>query len=242
LPWRSIAAISVPARRDSAETLLHDVIRHRLARADRCIALPQRLLQQERKVGAKSCGDLVTPARRDVTNSFQPCAAQAAGDGILSAECGYRQRLHAVCFLAIHDDAAMDMPIHRPRADRGAGNRRTDGKALPRQRVTYHLHQRGLAAEQMRAAGDVKEQAMRGIQRHQRGEAVAPVGDGAQRLRVGGLVGIEHLYIRTDRAGIGQRQAGLKAEMGRGIIQRGNLQRVVLFGDDNAWKVTRVLF
>jgi len=72
----------------------------------------------------------------------------------------------------------------------------------------------------------------------ERREAVAPVGDGVQRLRIRGLVGIEHLYVRADRAGIGQRQADFKAETGCGIVQRGNLQRVVLFGDDNTWKLT----
>ena len=170
----------------------------------------------------------------DIADGFQAGAAQAAGDGAVGAERKYRQRLHAIGFFAVHDDAAMDMTIHRPRADRGAGNRSADGKALPRQRAAHHLHQRGLAAEQMRAAGDIEEQAMRGIQRHQRREAVAPVGDGVQRLRIGGFIGVEYLYVRTDRAGIGQRQADLKAETGRGIIQRVNLQRVVLFRDDDA--------
>ena len=76
---------------------------------------------------------------------------------------------------------------------------------------------------------------MRAIQRHQRREAVAPVGDGVQRLRIRGLIGIEHLYVRADRAGIGQRQADFKAETGRGIIQRGNLQRVVLLWRRRCW-------
>ena len=40
--------------------------------------------------------------------------------------------------------------------------------------------------------------------------------------------------MRTDGAGIGQRQADLQTEIGRGIIQRGNLQRIVLPGDDDA--------
>jgi hypothetical protein len=75
---------------------------------------------------------------------------------------------------------------------------------------------------------------MRRIQRHQRREAITPVGDGIQRMRVGGWIGIEHQQIRTDGAGIGQWQADLETEMGCGIIQRGNLQRVVLFGDDDA--------
>ena len=40
--------------------------------------------------------------------------------------------------------------------------------------------------------------------------------------------------MRTDGAGIGQGQADLKAEIGGGIIQRKNLQRVVLLDDDDA--------
>jgi len=103
------------------------------------------------------------------------------------------------------------------------------------------MHQRRLAAEQMRATGDVEKQAVRRIERHQRREAVAPVGDVIQCLEVGGFIGIEHLQMRTDRACIGQRQADLKAETGGGIIQRVNLQRVVLLGDDDAWFVVGVI-
>ena len=91
----------------------------------------------------------------------------------------------------------------------------------------------------MGAAGNIEKQAMRGIQRHQRGEAVAPGGDIAQRFGVGNLIGIEHFQLRTDRAGIGERQADRKTKMGGGIIQRGNLQRIVLPGDDDAGKTLR---
>ena len=64
-----------------------------------------------------------------------------------------------------------------------------------------------LAAEQMGAAGDVEKQPMRRIERHQRREAVAPVGDVVQRLAVGGLVGVVHRQFRTHRPRIGERQA-----------------------------------
>ena len=171
-------------------------------------------------------------------NSFQSGAAQAAGDGAVGAEREHRQWFYAIGFFAVADDAAMNMAVHRSRTDRCAGNRGADGKALPRQRAANHLHQFGFAAEQMRATGDVEEQAVRGIQRHQRREAVAPVGDGVQCLRIRGLVGIEYLYVRADRAGIGQRQAHFKPETGRGIVECGNLQRVVLFGDDDAGLVS----
>ena len=92
----------------------------------------------------------------------------------------------------------------------------------------------------MSAAGDVQEQPVRDVARDQRREAVAPVGDVVQRLGVGRFIGIEHRHMRTDGAGIGQRQPDLKAEMRCGIIQRKNLQRVVLLGDDDAGIVVRV--
>ena len=50
-------------------------------------------------------------------------------------------------------------------------------------------------------------------------------------------IGVEHFQIRTDGAGIGQRQTDLKAEPRGRIVQRVNLQRVVLLGDDDAWSV-----
>ena len=105
------------------------------------------------------------------------------------------------------------------------------------QRAAQHLHQRRFAAEQMGAAGDVEKQAMRGIERHQRREAVAPVGDVVQQVGVGGFIGIEYPYLRTDRAGIGERQADFEAKTRGGVIQRRNLQRVVLPGDDNAGRI-----
>ncbi len=74
---------------------------------------------------------------------------------------------------------------------------------------------------------------MRQIQRHQWREAVAPIGDVGQYLRIGDRISIEHLNVRTDRTGIGERQTWFKAELRRGIVQRGNLQRIALLGDDN---------
>src|SRR5205814_10065062 len=43
--------------------------------------------------------------------------------------------------------------------------------------------------------------------------------------------------LRTDRAGIGERQTNLKAEPGRRVVERKNLQCIVFFGDDNARQV-----
>ncbi len=127
-----------------------------------------------------------------IADGVQPGAAQAAGDGLISAEREYRQRLDRGGFPALPDDAAMEVISQGPRTDRGSGDRGADGKALPPQRVAQHLHQRRFAAEQMGAAGDVEKQAMRGVERHQRREAIAPVGDVVQQAGVGGFIGIEH--------------------------------------------------
>ncbi len=128
----------------------------------------------------------------DIADGFQPGAAQAAGDGLVGTERGHRQRLDRIGFLTIADDAAMGMTGHRPCAYRGAGDGGADGKTLRGQHVTHQPHHRGLAAEQMGAAGDVEKQAMRGIKRDQGREAVAPFGDVIQCLCVGNLIGIEH--------------------------------------------------
>ena len=85
-------------------------------------------------------------------------------------------------------------------------------KPCARQRSAHRLHQRCFAAEQMGAAGDVEKQTMRRIERDQRREAVAPVGDVVQCLEIGGRIGVEHLHMRADRARIGQRQADLEPE------------------------------
>jgi hypothetical protein len=173
-------------------------------------------------------------AAGDIADGFQPGAAQASGYRAVGAERRHRQRPDRIGFLAFTDDVAMDMTRHRPRAHGSAGDGGADGKALRGQDVAHQPHHRGLATEQMDTAGDVEKQAMRGIQRHQRRETVAPRRNGVQRLGVGGFIGIEDLQLRTDGAGIGQRQANIQAEMGCGVIQRGNLQRIVLLGDDNA--------
>jgi hypothetical protein len=75
---------------------------------------------------------------------------------------------------------------------------------------------------------------MRRIERHQRRKAVAPIGKRIQSAGVGGFIRIVHLQLRTDGAGIGKRQADVKAALCGPLVQRNNLLRVVLFGNDNA--------
>jgi len=162
-------------------------------------------------------------AGSDIADGFQAGTAQTGDHGRIGAERRYRQRADRIGFLALRHDAAMDMAGQRPRADCGAGDGGADRKTLRSQDVAQQPHHRGLATEQMHAAGDVEKQPMRGIERHQRRETVAPTGDGIQRVSVGGLVGIEHPELRTDGAGIGERQADIEAEPRGRIVERKNL-------------------
>ena len=75
---------------------------------------------------------------------------------------------------------------------------------------------------------------MRQVERDQRRETIAPVGDVIKGFGVGDRIGIEHRQFGADSAGIGERQTDLEAAARRDVIEGINLQRVVLLGDDNA--------
>ena len=195
--------------------------------------------QQGREVAAEARGDFVRRARGDIADGFQPGTAQAGCDRRIGAERGHRQGIDRLGFLAVLHDSAGASARQRARANRCTCNRRADEKAMPGQRAADHSQQRGLATEQMGTAGNVQEQAMRRIERHQRRETVAPVGDIVQDFGVRDLIGIEHHQFRTDGAGIGERLPGLKTATRGLVVESINLQRVVLFGDDNAGNVIR---
>ena len=194
-----------------------------------------------REGGAEPRGDLVARAGGDVADGLQTGAAQAVDDCLIRAERGDRQRADGFRLLTVGDDAAMDMPCHGARTDRGRGDRRTDDKTLQGQGIAQQSEQRGLAAEQMGAAGDVEKEPMRGIERHQRREAIAPVGDVVQCLSIRRFIGVVHLQMRTDGAGIGERHADRKVLARGGIVERVDLQRVVLLDDDDAGSIARAM-
>src|SRR5579859_6728711 len=86
----------------------------------------------------------------------------------------------------------------------------------------------------MGAAGDVEIEPMRRIECDQRREAVAPVGDVMKRFRIRRLIGVVHLQMRTDGAGIGERQPDREAVTRRRVIQRIDYKRIVLLDDNDA--------
>ena len=75
---------------------------------------------------------------------------------------------------------------------------------------------------------------MRRIERHQRREAVAPVGDVVERLAVGGLVGVVHREFRAHRPRVGERQPDVEPGADGDVVDGVKQDRIVLFGDDDA--------
>ena len=101
---------------------------------------------------------------------------------------------------------------------RGDGGTRRQAEAgHARQQI---VAQRGLAAEQMRAAADVEQDAVGRIDGDERRIAQAPVGDGVEQAGVGGRI-LRHGDERgMHGARLRQRQAGAQAEPLRRRIDR----------------------
>ena len=93
----------------------------------------------------------------------------------------------------------------------------------------------------MGAAADVQKQTVRRIERHQRREAVAPVGDVLEHFGVRRHIGIEHPQVRTDGPRIGERQSRIEVEARRRVIEGIDDECVVLLGNDDARFVARLV-
>ena len=93
--------------------------------------------------------------------------------------------------------------------------------------------ERRLAAEQMRAAGDVEQQTIRRIEPDQRRIAVAPVGDGFEQTPVGLRIGVHDRQAWIHGARVGEPHADLKSEPRRAVGQRGDALRALDRGDDD---------
>ena len=87
------------------------------------------------QAGAEARRDFMPATRSDLANGLEPSTAQPANNSFIGAERCNRQGTDRLRFSAIADDAAMDMVAQRPRAGRGAGDRRADRKTLRSQHM-----------------------------------------------------------------------------------------------------------
>ena len=92
----------------------------------------------------------------------------------------------------------------------------------------------------MRAARDVEQDAVRRIDRDERGVALAPVGDVVEELAVACRVLGDDGKIRITRAGFGERQARPQPQGFRPRIDRDQVLGIAaLAGDDERARIMR---
>ena len=137
-------------------------------------------------------------------------------DGTIGTERGNRQRGNRLFLCARGHDASVGATRERARGNRRSGDRGLDLEAAPLNEAgTCHPSMALLAAEQMRAAGHIEQQTRAGIERDQRRETFAPIGDGNEQLPVGALIRLDHRQGRMPRPRIGQRQSGHETDRRR---------------------------
>ena len=168
------------ARDRIGKALLGHRRRHRQARRDRLVGAAERLIEAEQQRLAEARGERRARTRGEIGDALRPevfrsatisasMRSAAIGSGSTAASVSPRGTMPV---FAIARDA--------PGAADRVGDRDARAKTLMREPRDQIAGQRRLAAEQMRAAGDVEQQAVRRIEADQRRVAVAPVGD---RLR-----------------------------------------------------------
>ena len=113
---------------------------------------------------------------------------------------------------AAGNDAVAVEACRRPGGARRGGEAGADVKTLLEKAGKNLVLHGALAAEEMRAAGDVEEQPVLAVNRHQRRIAVAPVGKPFEQAAVSFRVGLHHIDRRVHGARIGNAHAALQFE------------------------------
>ena len=221
------------ARDRLGKALLGHRGRHRQARRDRLVGVAQRLIEAEQQRLAEARGERRARARGEIGDAGQAGGFQVR-DGLgIDAQRRDRQRQHGRFGFAARDDARLAIARDAPGAADRVGDRDAGAQTLLREPRDQIAGERRLAAEQMRAAGDVEQQAIRRIEADQRRIAVAPVGDGFEQTPVGLRIGVHDRQLRIHGAGVGEPHADLEAEPRRAVVQGGDALRALDRRDDD---------
>ncbi len=207
--------------------------RQRQARRDRLVGIAQRLIETEQQRLAEARGERRARTRGEIGDADEAGRFQIRGGLGIDAQRRDRQRQHGRFGFAARDDAGLAIARDAPGAADRVGDRDAGAQALLREPRDQIARERRFAAEQMRAAGDVEEQAVRRIEADQRRVAVAPVGDIFEQAPVGLRIGLHHRQLRIPGAGVGQPHADLEAEPCRAVGQSGDALRTLDRRDDD---------
>ena len=221
------------ARDRLGEALLGDIGRDRQARRERLVLAAERAVELAQQVGAEAGGERRARQVDDVADALQADARQRRDRLGRQPQRRERQRREqARARRPARRSHGCEMRRGPGRADgrRDGGARREAEARHAREQVVAQLC---LAAEEMRAAADVEQDAVGRIDGDERRVALAPVGDGVEQARVGGLV-LRHGGERgMHGARLRQRQAGAQAEPLRRRIDRDQHVGIAALADND---------
>ena len=215
------------------EALLLPVIGQRQARRERLCAMAQGRIEGCDHAGAKARRHLRAFAAGHLPHRFEAGAAEGVGGYVIKVEGRDGKRRYHLGFFAGGYDGAIAVAGEGARRNRGSGHGAAHGKALGLQALADPVEQRLLATEEMGRTGHIQQKATRAIERHVRGEAVAPVGDAGEQFQIIGFVCRHNLQRRQHGARIGQRLADGKTQRGGLAVHGGKTQRIVHLGHNH---------
>ena len=187
--------------------MLRDGGGDRQTRRDRFILAAERLIDAAHELRAEARRKRRARTVEYISDVFESDLRERFDRFRSKSQCGEgKRRDRASCFAHGYDAISAE-PCHRPRTSHRIGDRDARLITLRLKPPRQIGRERGLAAEQMRAAGNVEHQPVGRLEPDQRCVAVAPVGDRFEQREVRMLVGIRDPDLRIHRACVGQRHA-----------------------------------
>ena len=194
----------------------------RQARRDGFFDTTQRLIETKQQLLAEARGERRPRARYQIGNAGQTGCLQDRNSLSIDPQRRDRQTPHRGLGLTGRYDALLAIARDAPRTTGGVGHRDAGAQSLLREPADQVAGERRLAAEQVRATGDVEQQAIRRIETDQRRVAITPVGDAFEKTLIRFRIGFHHWQLGIHGAGIGEAHAGFQSEPDCAVGQRGD--------------------
>ncbi len=181
---------------------------------DRLAAPAKERVEPRHRRGAEAGRERRARTRQKIADAKEPGAGEARCGWLLEPERGDGQgrgeRLDLSLRQAWRNEAELGEPRQRMRQRWPRRKRCAGAKTLGVEARLDLVQQFRLAAEKPGRAGHIEHDAVRPIERGERREAGAPVGDCLERRRTGPGIMLLEPHARTQRARVGDRHAGPK--------------------------------
>ena len=186
------------------------------ARRDRLARETAQRVEPRDRLRAEARGDRRARPDREIADAAQASARHVGARFVVEPQRGDRHFVielgEGLAGKADGSDALAGIARQRPGGARRVGEAEREREPLGREARLDLLRQRRLAAEEMRDAGNVEHQPIAPIERDERREAGAPIGEALEQPRLRLRVGLDRDKGGMARARVGERQAGGEAE------------------------------